>query len=67
MAFNSVTPGVVIGTVTPQMPIGVKKHHSVHIWGQYPKRPQGGNVISQVCPSLSLLPLFLFIFMPFFL
>lgn len=49
------------------MPTGVKKHHGLHIWGQYPKRPQGGNVITQVCPLFWLLPLFLFLFMPLFL
>ena len=50
MAFSSVISGAGVGTITPQMPTGVKKHHGLHIGGQYPKRPQGGNVITQVCP-----------------
>lgn len=52
MAFNSVTLGANVGTMLPQMPIGVKKHHGLSLQGQYPKRPQGGNVISQVCLTL---------------
>lgn len=52
MAFKSVPPAAGIGTIAPQMPTGVKKHHALHIWGQYPKRPQGGNVISRLSFTL---------------
>lgn len=61
VAVTSVTPGTSVGVTSPQT---VKKHHGWSSQEQYPKRPQGGNVISQVCLLAWLLPFFLFVFMP---